>query len=326
MNDLQIVVNYKPGLITTNFPEIKATLQEQMQIYKELEVNEENKVERKKDVATLRKMQKAINDKKSDIRAKCLEPYDEFSKMASELVEIINEPISIIDSQVKEYEEKQRQAKKAEIKQIYEALIVNYHELIDNIGLVNIYDSKWENVATSMKSIREEMTEKLDKINNDVALIKSMRSEKTEDALNSYWVDLDVTKAVAIITRYEQQKKEIEERLKEQQRLERERELEFERQRIREEERRRIQEEERIREEERRKLAEVEEKIREEERLKTLTEIEAQERTQLEVLQIQEQSASFEIISETYLVTGTQKKLEQVEMYMNSIGVSYTKF
>jgi hypothetical protein len=326
MNDLQIVVNYKPGLITTNFPEIKATLQEQMQIYKELEVNEENKVERKKDVATLRKMQKAINDKKSDIRAKCLEPYDEFSKMASELVEIINEPISIIDSQVKEYEEKQRQAKKAEIKQIYEALIVNYHELIDNIGLVNIYDSKWENVATSMKSIREEMTEKLDKINNDVALIKSMRSEKTEDALNSYWVDLDVTKAVAIITRYEQQKKEIEERLKEQQRLERERELEFERQRIREEERRRIQEEERIREEERRKLAEVEEKIREEERLKTLTEIEAQERTQLEVLQIQEQSASSEIISETYLVTGTQKELEQVEMYMNSIGVSYTKF
>ena len=37
---------------------------EQMEIYKSLEVTEENKTERKKDIATLRKMIKAVNDKR----------------------------------------------------------------------------------------------------------------------------------------------------------------------------------------------------------------------------------------------------------------------
>ena len=63
MNELQIVVNQQQGTITTNFDEVKETLTEQMAIYKELEVTEENKTERKKDIATLRKMIKAVNSK-----------------------------------------------------------------------------------------------------------------------------------------------------------------------------------------------------------------------------------------------------------------------
>jgi hypothetical protein len=56
MDELRIVVSQQQGTIITNFDEVKGALSSQMEVYKELEVTEENKAERKKDVATLRKI------------------------------------------------------------------------------------------------------------------------------------------------------------------------------------------------------------------------------------------------------------------------------
>ena len=137
-------------------------------------------------------------------------------------MDIINQPIGILDSQVKEFEDKQRLQKIENINELFDEIIPSYPELIDEIGIVTIYDSRWENATTSMKSIREDITAKLDKIQADITLIKSMLSDKTEEALKLYWGDLDVTKAITMINRYEQQKKEIEQRVAEQRKKEQE--------------------------------------------------------------------------------------------------------
>ena len=118
MNELQIQINQKPGVISTNFEEIKAELSTQMQVYKELEVTEANKPERKKDVATLRKIIKSLNDKRVGIKKDCLKPYDVFEKQVTELVAIINGPITIIDNQVKDFEENQRIQKQSDRKSV----------------------------------------------------------------------------------------------------------------------------------------------------------------------------------------------------------------
>ena len=337
MNELQIIVNQEPGVISTNFEDIKTELSARMEVYKELEVTEENKPERKKDIATLRKMIKAVNERRIDIKNRFLVPYTEFEQKVKELVEIINEPIGILDSQVKEFEDKQRLQKIDEINEAFDNIISEYPTLADEIGIVVIYDNRWENATASMKSVKDEMTAKLNTIRDNVALIGSMVSDKTEEALKLFWGDLDVAKAMQMINRYEAQKREIQARLEEQQRREkeaeeerqrlaRERELEREKQRVRDEEMARIQKENQIREEERRKAAEAEERIREDERQKALAEQEAKERAEFKTMQIQRQEDTTEIISETYIVNGIPKEIEQLEMYMNSIGVSYQKF
>ncbi|MDF2907158.1 MAG: hypothetical protein K0R34_2479 [Herbinix sp.] len=335
MNELQIVVDIKPSLISTNFEDIKSTLSEQMQVYKELEVTEENKVERKKDVATLRKMAKAVNDKKVEVKNEFLKPYEAFERNVKELIEIINEPIGIIDNQIKEFEEKQRLQKQDDIKAAFEAIFVNYPELAEgDIGLVNIYDSRWENATASMKSVRDEITAKLDKIQNEVTLIKSMVSEKTEEALRLFWGDLDVTKAVTMINRYEAQKREIEQRMIEQQRREkeaeeerqrlaRERELEREKQKVREEEMARIKRENEIKEEAERKARENEDRFREEERLAT-------EKRLMEVKTsalADDLEAPFDAneITAVFSITGSEEELQQVEMYLNSLGLFFMR-
>lgn len=321
MNELQIVVSQQPGTITTNFAEIKESLVVQMQVYKELEVTEANKAERKKDIASLRKMQKAISDEKSKVRIVCLKPYGEFSNPADELSEIINEAIVIIDNQVKELEEKQRLTKQEDIKTAFCDIMANYPTLCNEIGITEIYDNRWENATATIKSVKDEMTAKLNTIRDNVALISSMISEKKDEALKLFWGDLDVAKAMQMINRYEAQKREIEARMIEQQRKDKEaeeerqrqsrdRELEREKQKVRDEEMARIKREKEI-------IAEAEQRLRAEQ--------EAKSRVELEALQIHKQANKSSMVTNIYSVTATPEETDQIEMYLNSLGIDWER-
>lgn len=324
MNELQIVVKQQPGTIQTNFAEVKKALTTQMDVYKELEVTEANKPERKKDIAVLRKMQKAITDKKSEVRMECLKPYEDFNKLCGELTEIIDEPIKLIDNQVKEFEERQRQWKIKDINDYFAELIHKYPILEENdLGIDEIYDGRWENATASMKSVKDDMTAKLDKIQADVTLIQSMQSDKAEEALRLFWGDLNVTKAITLINNYEAQKREIQAREEARQRQEREAELEREKQRVRDEERRRIQEEERIRNEER---------LATEKRLMGVKEPAPAPVIDLEApFDTGENELPFVVpgkgeLKVKFIVTGTEEELQQVEMYLNSIGLLFERW
>ena len=304
MNELQIVVNQQQGTVTTNFEKVKEILAEQMEIYKELEVTEENKTDRKKDIATLRKMIKAVNDKRIEVKKECLKPYEIFEKQALELVDIINQPIGILDSQVKELEDKQRLQKVADINTYFDETITSYPELIDEIGLITIYDNSWENTTASMKSVKEDIKAKLDKIQADITLIKSMPSDKAEEALRLYWGDLDVTKAITMINRYEQQKKEIEQRVAEQRKKEQEEAIAREVERARQAEREAIEREKQAEQ----KAIEREKQARQEE---------------LDAMAIKKQDA--EVEKRLYGIEATEEEFEQVEMYLNSLGILFER-
>jgi hypothetical protein len=318
MNELKIEVKQQLGVISTNFEDIKTNLVNQMEIYKELEVTESNKTERKKDIATLRKISKAVSDKRIEVKKECLKPYVEFEEKANQLIQIINEPINIIDNQVKEFEEKQRLEKKEEINKIYNELI---GELEENVPLSSIYDDKWENVATSIKSIRSDMSNKIETIQKDVMVIKGMVSDKTQDALDNYWNDLDLSRAISTINSYEEYKRKIiaqqeekqrieKEREAEQQRLNKERELERERERVREEERAKIRREE---------------QIKEDARLQAMAEQTAKIKSEQEAMAIQKLSNISNMVSMTYKILATPEELEQIEMYLQSIGVEFER-
>jgi len=331
MNDLQIVVNQQQGVIITNFEDIKQELSAQMEVYKDLEVTEANKPERKKDVATLRKMIKAVSDKRIEVKRECLKPYDAFEKLSNELVEIINEPIGIINNQVMEFEDAQRIAKAEAINEVFDELIgVCSPEMQDEIGLITIYDTRWENASATLKSVKDEMIVKLNAIRDNVALISSMVSDKTEEALKLFWGDLDITKAMGMITRYEAQKKEIADRMIEQQRkdkeleeerqrLSREREVEWIKEKAFKEGRAEILKEEQAKLEIEHIKAEAERRAREDEEAKTR----AKEQAELEALAIKKQSAN--LVNYIYGVSATEEEIGQVEMYMNSLGVNFER-
>lgn len=256
-SELQVKVNQKLGIIDFNYEEMKQKLSEKMEEYNDIVVTADTRTIAKKDVASLRKIKKALNDRRIEVKKEYMAPYDEFDSKVKELTALIDEPIELINKQVKVFEEKEKQEKKKEIEKLYSELIGDNEEYLP---LKKIYNKRWENVSFSIKEIEKEIKESVDGVDLAVTTIKGMKSEVEEKALELFKGDLSLASAITYINKHEQIKAEIiakqkaEEERK--QREEEERRKRLEEERIREQERQRLAEEERIRGEERKKFEE----------------------------------------------------------------------
>lgn len=243
MEKFELVVDSQQGVITFNFDELKAALEVKMQDYTNVVYTAETVKTGKKDVAELRKLKTALDSKRKEIKKTWNDPYTEFESKVKELISIIDKPIDDINAQIEAFEQQRISEKKAKIEDTYNEVFAGLEEYAQ---LSKIYDPKWENSTTSMKSIRERMVTLQTAVSNSISTIKNMKSDAVEDALKIYKNTGDLATALAHITQYENQKAEI-----------------LEKQRLEEQERQRKAEEERIRKEEQAKL-EAERKAEEE--------------------------------------------------------------
>lgn len=206
MNEIEVEVKQEIGKIGSNIKLIKENIEKQMHVYKELEVNENNLVERKGDRATLNKITKAIDDQRKVVKKEFMKPYDEFEKECKEVIALINEPIIMIDTQLKQFEEAKKLEKKKRITEIYVDVIGEYEDIIP---LNRIYNTKWENVSYSEKSIKDDISLIVEQTAIAVATIKTMNSEFIDKGMNKYIETLNIALAVQEIQFYEKQKAEI---------------------------------------------------------------------------------------------------------------------
>lgn len=251
MSELQVLVEQVPGKISFNYEEIKENLSQMMDLYKDAVVTEENKAASKKEVASLRRIKKAIDDSRKEVKQKCLEPYQEFESKALALMSLVDEPILLIDKQVKEFDEKQRAEKRQKIREAYDGMIGN---LAEYLSFEQALDVKWLNTSVSLKKAKDELQALINSVQMAVQTISAMQSDATQEALAMYKRTLDMAASIQHINEYERRKSEILLREQQRQQEEDERRYQAELERIREEERRRVAEEDRIREEERQKL------------------------------------------------------------------------
>lgn len=298
MEELKIIALPQLGSIQFNEEEVKAGLAEQMKVYKELPVSAENKADRKKDIATLRKMKKAVDDRRKEVKSIWMKPYDEFERKVKEVMSLIDEPINLIDDQVKELEDRERRQKKAEIREYFSTAAGEYTEWLT---LEQIYDPKWENASVSLKKVREEIDQRINEIKAALASLSLSVSDVKEEAIERYKPDLNLTAALAYINQYEAQRARIQQAEAERRQREQEQMLERERQRIREDERRRAQEEQVIRQEARR-----------------------------EVIEDIKQPISDEVVTgakvtAVYTVSATPEEMAEIETALDSLGIAWER-
>ena len=176
-------------------------------------------------------------------------------------------------------------------------------DLRQYIALKSIYNAKWENATFTIKAIKDEIMECKIKAKEAIEVIKSMGSEKQDEALEMYKLTRDLTECLKFIQRYEAQKREILER---------------------EEARRKQEEEERIRREERAKI-EAENQRKEDEQRHQEALQEAQEEARNEFIDslIPEEVEGENEVVYTYDIKLTDAKKEALELFMNSVGIEY---
>lgn len=227
MNEISVVVLQTPGEVSWNYLEIKKRLKEELEVYKKTAYTDDTIKTAKGDIADLRKLAKAIEDRRKEVKEKCLEPYTPIENQAKELVELIEEPIQAINNQVKDYERRRKEAARKEIMDYWNKKSESLPEDIRENARIAIYDERWENATATKKSWREGIENGIQKILDEITTIKSFASEFEEDMLAIYKADLSLQKAIAKmnelkaqrerILEMERKKREAEQRRKEEQ-------------------------------------------------------------------------------------------------------------
>lgn len=209
MNEISVVVLQTPGEVSWNYLEIRKRLKDELEVYKKTAYTDDTIKTAKSDIADLRKLAKSIEDRRKEVKEKCLEPYLLIENQAKELVELIEEPIQAINNQVKDYEKRRKEAARKEIMDYWNAKSAVLPGDIKEKALTVIYDDRWENATATKKSWKDGIDAGIKKILDEVATISSFGSEFEEDMLAVYKSDLSLQRAIAKMNELKAQQERI---------------------------------------------------------------------------------------------------------------------
>ena len=211
--------------IEWNYEELKAELSQKLEDYKGLVYTEEQIKEAKADRAKLNALATAIDSKRKEIKKQCLQPYEAFEAQIKDLLALIKEPVSLIDTQIKDFEEEKKKKKLEEVKELFEKLKAEAGEELEFISFEQIFEDKFLNASTSLKQVETVINNVFNSVKcnlKTIAELKDYTFEATEvykETLNlntalekaKYMVDMAERKKVEEEKREQEKSEEIKE-------------------------------------------------------------------------------------------------------------------
>lgn len=210
--ELQVNPVSIPDAITFNYEELKTELAATLKRYEGLVYTPDQLKSAKADRAALNKLKKALNDERIKREKEYMQPFMDFKGKIAELISLIDKPVTLIDSQVKAFEEKKKAEKKAEIKKMFE----NDFQFPAWLEFERIFKDVWYNAYMTPAMIHEELGTMEKRFVSDLAALCEMPAFSFE-AVECYKQTLDLQTAIAEGKRLLdiQKRKEEAERLKE---------------------------------------------------------------------------------------------------------------
>ena len=195
--DLQLVVSTKTlGSLTTNAEKIRDMVKAALPQYSIENYSSSDVAKAKEDKTKLNKAAKALNDERIKIEKEWMKPFGEFKDVVTETVGLIKNCVASIDTIIKEDDERTKNAKREQVERLAETCGLE----VVGIKLEKIWNEKWLNKTTSLKSIEKEITEKVASIKNDLETLKTFAEDY--DALVTYYKEnLNLSETVAYANR-----------------------------------------------------------------------------------------------------------------------------
>lgn len=172
-NAYDLIVTPLPGSITSNVAGLKEWIAKVAEPYQGRLVPADQYRFAKKDLADLRRLQKALEDERKRAKTIIMEPYSEFEKLYKEAKAPLDEAIAGIDRQVKQIEEQEKTLRKTrligfiheEAKALYgESLLIK----MEKPGILEWFiDPKWLLSSATTTSVQLAVREKLNQVQRD---------------------------------------------------------------------------------------------------------------------------------------------------------------
>ena len=179
-----------PGQISWNFEELKAEIAAKVAHYESLVYTDEQIKNAKADRANLNRLQKALNDERIRREREYMGSFNQFKAQVNELIEIIKKPVAVIDGQIKNFEEQQKEEKRHAIGCFFDQTA---HP--EWLTLEQIMNPKWLNASVNIKTVCEEINSILAEIEKDLATLAELPQFGFE-ATEEYKRTLDLARAI----------------------------------------------------------------------------------------------------------------------------------
>ena len=200
MAELEIMTTQEPGVVRfDNFDEVKAFLDLQLERYRDVTYSEDGIKAAKADKAMLTKLKKAIDDRRKEIKKAYLAPYNEMEAKIKELLEMINEPLALINEYVNAVAENEKAQKRAEIRTFYDSVSAPLGAIADTVfESAAFYDLKWENATTREKTYQDEIRAKIETVSRDVPIIQANGGVKSDMLMMKYLETLSMDAVIEL--------------------------------------------------------------------------------------------------------------------------------
>ena len=181
------VKKFELGIIETNLNELEAYVNESLTKYKGLVYTDDQIKDAKVDRRNLNNLGKAINDWRIRQEREFNEPFAKVKEQCNRVVGRIKETSGEIDSQVKAYEQIQKDQKQ-------ERITAYWNEIkIHDIPIDMVFDPKWLNVTCSEKEWKTALDRRKERISMDLASFANYADAKMcEFMITEYMKTLDV--------------------------------------------------------------------------------------------------------------------------------------
>lgn len=195
---LEVRIDQQVGTLAWNFEELNTQLDALLEKYHGLIVSDR---EAKEVRAQLNKLAKAIDDRRLKEKKAFCEPYDIFAAQAKQLVEKIKETNKWFDDQVKEAEARRKEERLQKIREFWA------ERGRSSFDLGQIFNDKWLNASTPEKQWQNEILERVNRIDADLAAITQMEPpEKVDWCITAYRQTVDLGRTLAGWESYQEEK------------------------------------------------------------------------------------------------------------------------
>lgn len=192
-----------PEKIAFNYEELKQELSNKVKMYETLVYTDDQIKNAKADRADLNRLKKALNDERIRREKEYMRPFNAFKTQINEIIGIIDNPVALIDKQIKAYEENRKSEKKQNIYDYWRVKYLESHISSENLFgeeprvlFEEVFDEKWLNSSASMKSIQESVDTEIATIENEFKTLSDL-PEFAFEAIETYKTTLDLNRSIA---------------------------------------------------------------------------------------------------------------------------------
>ena len=190
-NAIEVIADQTPGLVRFyNFDELKLYLSRGLSVYKTTEYSPENLPQAQKDLKELNATKKKLTDKRKELEAAYTLPIEEVKKQLDELIEMVKEPLTVIDQMIKDTEKK---AKEQEILSYAAQRAASLGEYAEKVtGSAAFFNSKWLNVSYKTKDWHADIDKIVENASDAIESIQKTGGKDTAALLGFYFDKLSL--------------------------------------------------------------------------------------------------------------------------------------